>query len=118
MHPHYDLIMKWAKNPQNLQVQQWNNLTVSWETTASPTWCPNTVYRVVPKNCIKVALENVQDGQVYCYELGAVVYTRFSIPADNYGNPRSNKFNRSFGISNNHKLDTCRLPNQTVYLIL
>ena len=117
MHPHYDLIMLWAKNPRDMQVSVWDESCEQWVKTNNPCWRPERTYRVAPKTTMYPTLQMVQHGQKYRYVSGGPVYTRLSIPADMYGNPRSNPFDRSFGITTEHQLDVCRNPNAPVKLV-
>lgn len=48
-HKHYDLIVEWAKDPDNVIIQYkhpcgWVNVACN-----SPSWCPETEYRIKPK---------------------------------------------------------------------
>lgn len=117
MHPHYDLIMLWAKNPRDMQVEVWDELREQWVAKNNPCWHPARTYRVVPKTTVYPTLQMVQNGQKYRYINGGPVYTRFSIPAELCGHTRSNAFERSFGITAAYQLDMCRNPNAPVKLM-
>lgn len=48
-HKHHDLIIEWAKDPDNVIIQYKHSC--GWVNVAcnSPSWCPETEYRIKPK---------------------------------------------------------------------
>lgn len=52
LHPHYDMIVKWASDPDKYQVQ-WKNLSGVWVDVALPAWRGGDEYRFKPVGQLK-----------------------------------------------------------------
>ena len=52
LHPHYDMIVRWASDPEKYQVQ-WKNLSGVWVDVAHPVWKAGDKYRFKPEGQLK-----------------------------------------------------------------
>ena len=52
LHPHYDMIVRWASDPEKYKVQ-WKNLSGVWVDVARPVWIKNNEYRFKPEGQLK-----------------------------------------------------------------
>lgn len=52
LHPHYDMIVKWASDPEKYQVQ-WKNLSGVWVDVKEPIWRETHEYRFKPEAQLK-----------------------------------------------------------------
>lgn len=52
LHPHYDMIVRWASDPKKYQVQ-WKNLSGVWVDVALPAWRGSDEYRFKPVGQLK-----------------------------------------------------------------
>lgn len=52
LHPHYDMIVKWASDPEKYQVQ-WKNLSGVWVDVDHPVWRGSDEYRFKPEGQLK-----------------------------------------------------------------
>ena len=52
LHPHYDMIVRWASDPEKYQVQ-WKNISGVWVDVATPIWRGKDEYRFKPVGQLK-----------------------------------------------------------------
>ena len=52
LHPHYDMIVRWASDPEKYKVQ-WKNLSNVWVDVALPAWRGGDEYRFKPESQLK-----------------------------------------------------------------
>lgn len=52
LHPHYDMIVRWASDPQKYQVQ-WKNFSGVWVDVDHPVWRGSDEYRFKPEGQLK-----------------------------------------------------------------
>ena len=68
-HPHLNLIIKWAADPQNVKVQYYSKLSNQWIDHPTPSWDERYDWRVKPE----VKPDVVRTAQAYFSSLGNYV---------------------------------------------
>ena len=52
LHPHYDMIVRWASDPEKYKVQ-WKNISGVWVDVDHPVWRGSDEYRFKPEGQLK-----------------------------------------------------------------